>query len=187
MSRIVRGTLMRHPWIILILILCSLIAGSLFAQTDPASEPAVLAAAKVLPAVVNINTERVVRRTVRDPFEDFYAQFFGYNRVRPHEIRQTLQSLGSGFIVNPAGYIITNQHVVERAADLKIHVTTNDGKTYNAHYITGDDKTEVPFISLDDLSPNLLGETVIVVGNAVGYGSSISRGVLSAVKRNITV
>src|SRR6266700_1963645 len=88
-----------------------------FAQADPASEPAVLAVARVLPAVVNINTERVVRRTVRDPFEDFYAQFFGYNRVRPREIRQTL----------------------------------------------------------------------IVVGNAVGYGSSISRGVLSAVKRNITV
>ncbi len=171
---------------------------SLFAQADPASEPAVLAVAKVLPAVVNINTERVVRRTVRDPFEDFYAQFFGYNRVRPREIRQTLQSLGSGFIVDPAGYIITNQHVVERAADLKIHVTANDGKTYNAHYITGDDKTDLafikidaktdfPFVSLDNISPNLLGETVIVVGNAIGYGSSISRGVLSAVNRNITV
>jgi serine protease Do len=171
---------------------------SCFAQADPASEPAVLAVAKVLPAVVNINTERVVRRTVRDPFEDFYAQFFGYNRVRPREIRQTLQSLGSGFIIDPVGYIVTNQHVVERAADLKIHVTTNDGKTYNAHYIAGDDKTDLafikidaetafPFISLDNISPNLLGQTVIVVGNAVGYGSSISRGVLSAVKRNITV
>src|SRR5437870_1676132 len=169
-----------------------------FAQADPASEPAVLAVARVLPAVVNINTERVVRRTVRDPFEDFYAQFFGYNRVRPREIRQTLQSLGSGFIIDPAGYIVTNQHVVERAAELKIHVTTNDGKTYNAHYIAGDDKTDLafikidaqtdfPFINLDNISPNLLGETVIVVGNAVGYGSSISRGVLSAVKRNITV
>src|SRR5216117_3689365 len=171
---------------------------SCFAQADPASEPAVLAVAKVLPAVVNINTERVVRRTVRDPFEDFYAQFFGYNRVRPRQIRQTLQSLGSGFIIDPTGYIVTNQHVVERAADLKIHVTTNDGKTYNAHYIAGDDKTDLafikidaqtafPFINLDNISPNLLGETVIVVGNAVGYGSSISRGVLSAVKRNITV
>jgi len=171
---------------------------SCFAQADPASEPAVLAVAKVLPAVVNINTERVVRRTVRDPFEDFYAQFFGYNRVRPRQIRQTLQSLGSGFIIDPAGYIVTNQHVVERAADLKIHVTTNDGKTYNAHYIAGDDKTDLafikidaknafPFINLDNISPNLLGQTVIVVGNAVGYGSSISRGVLSAVKRNITV
>jgi serine protease Do len=173
-------------------------AGACFGQADPASEPAVLAVAKVLPAVVNINTERVVRRTVRDPFEDFYAQFFGHNRVRPREIRQTLQSLGSGFIIDPAGYIVTNQHVVERAADLKIHVTTDDGKTYNAHYITGDDKTDLafikidaetafPFISLDNISPNLLGQTVIVVGNAVGYGSSISRGVLSAVKRDITV
>src|SRR5437899_4537135 len=171
---------------------------SCLAQADPASEPAVLAVAKVLPAVVNINTERVVRRTVRDPFEDVYAQFFGYNRIRPRQIRQTLQSLGSGFIIDPGGYIVTNQHVVERAADLKIHVTTNDGKTYNAHYIAGDDKTDLafikidaqnafPFISLDNISPNLLGETVIVVGNAVGYGSSISRGVLSAVKRNITV
>ena len=177
-----------------------LFAGStgVFAQADPASEPAVLALAKVLPAVVSINTERVVRSTVQDPFEDFYAQFFGYNRARPREIRQTLQSLGSGFIIDPAGYIVTNQHVVERAADLKIQVTTNDGKTYNAHYITGDDKTDLafikidakadfPFVSLDNISPNLLGETVIVVGNAVGYGSSISRGVLSAVKRNITV
>src|ERR1041385_3853429 len=169
-----------------------------FAQTDPASEPAVLAVAKVLPAVVNINTERVVRRTVRDPIDDFYTQFFGYNRFRPREIRQTLQSLGSGFIIDPAGYIVTNQHVVERAADLKIHVTTNDGKTYRAHYIAGDDKTDLafikidaqtdfPFINLDNISPNLLGQTVIVVGNAVGYGSSISRGVLSAAKRNITV
>jgi serine protease Do len=169
-----------------------------FGQADPASEPAVLAVAKVLPAVVNINTERVVRRTVHDPTEDFYAQFFGYNRVRPREVRQTLQSLGSGFIIDPAGYIVTNQHVVERAADLKIHVTTNDGKTYNAHYITGDDKTDLAFIkidaetafpsiSLDNISPNLLGQTVIVVGNAVGYGSSISRGVLSATKRDITV
>jgi serine protease Do len=169
-----------------------------FAQADPASEPAVLAVGKVLPAVVNINTERVVRHTVRDPVDDFYAQFFGYNRFRPREVRQTLQSLGSGFIIDPTGYIVTNQHVVERAADLKIHVTTNDGKTYRARYIAGDDKndlafikidaqTDFPFINLDNISPNLLGETVMVVGNAAGYGSSISRGVLSAVKRDITV
>lgn len=153
---------------------------------------------KVLPAVVNINTERVVRRTVRDPFDEFYSQFFGNYRSRPREIRQTLQSLGSGFIVDPAGYIVTNQHVVERAADLKIQVITNDEKTYNAHYITGDDKIDLafikidakadfPFISLDNVSPNLLGQTVIVVGNAVGYGSSISRGVLSAVRRDIVI
>src|SRR5437763_2585972 len=171
---------------------------SCLAQADPAAEPAVLAVAKVLPAVVNINTERVIRRSVRDPIEDFYAQFFGYYQGRPREIRQTLQSLGSGFIVDPAGYIVTNQHVVARAADLKIQVTTNNGKTYNAHYVTGDDKTDLafikidskdsfPFVNLDNISPNLLGETVLVVGNAVGYGSSISRGVLSATKRDISI
>src|SRR6266536_2138808 len=194
-TRALPGTV-RRALVVTLLIFAT--STSLLAQADPASEPTVLAVAKVLPAVVNINTERVVRRTVRDPFEDFYAQFFGYNRFRPREIRQTLQSLGSGFIIDPAGYIVTNQHVVERAADLKISVTTNDGKTYRAHYIAGDDKTDLafikidaqtdfPFINLDNISPNLLGETVMVVGNAVGYGSSISRGVLSAAKRNITV
>src|SRR6202171_3903930 len=171
---------------------------SSFAQADPASEPAVLAVAKVLPAVVNINSERIVRRTVRDPVDEFYSQFFGNYRGRPRQISQKQQSLGSGFIVDPAGYIVTNQHGVERAAALKIHVTTNDGKTHNAHYITGDEKqdlafikidaqTDFPFISLDNLSPNLLGQTVLVVGNAVGYGSSISRGVLSGTKRDITI
>ena len=168
------------------------------AQVDPASEPTVLAVAKVLPAVVNINTERVVRRRVSDPFEEFAARYFGNYRGRPREIRQTLQSLGSGFIVDPAGYIITNQHVVERAADLKIEVTMNDGKTHTARYITGDEKKDLafikidvkdplPFISLVDISPNLLGQTVLVVGNALGYSSSISRGVLSGMKRDITI
>ena len=167
-------------------------------QDQPASEPGVLAVAKVLPAVVSINTERVLRRQVRDPFEDFYAQFFGNYRARPREVRQRVQSLGSGFVIDPAGYIVTNQHVVERAADLKIQVTMDDGKTYNAHFITGDEKkdlalikidakAEFPYISLDNVSPNLLGQTVIVVGNALGYGTSISRGVLSAVKRDISI
>lgn len=157
-----------------------------------------LAVGKVLPAVVNINTERVVRRSVRDPFEDFAAQFFGNYRSRPREIRQTLQSLGSGFIVDPAGYIVTNEHVVQRAADLKIEVTMHDGKVYNARYITGDEKKDLalikieakadfPFIDLNNISPNLLGQTVLVVGNALGYGSSVSRGILSGTKRDITV
>ena len=165
---------------------------------NPASEPAVLAVAKVLPAVVNINTERIVRRQIRDPFDDFAAQFFGIYRNRPREIRQRLQSLGSGFIVDPSGYIVTNEHVVERAADLKIEVVMSDNKSYKARYITGDPKKDMalikidsdkplPFINLHDISPNLLGQTVIVVGNALGYGTSISRGVLSGVKRDITV
>ncbi|MEO5754650.1 MAG: trypsin-like peptidase domain-containing protein [Chthoniobacterales bacterium] len=194
----------RHPhWRLGLMIgfLCSALPS--FSQTpstviEPASEPSVLAVAKVLPAVVNINTERIVRRQVRDPVDDFAAQFFGVYRNRPREIRQTLQSLGSGFLVDPAGYIITNEHVVERAADLKIEVITNDGKSFKARYITGDPKRDLalikvdsdkplPFVDLHDTSPNLLGQTVIVVGNALGYGTSISRGVLSGLKREITI
>lgn len=168
------------------------------AQTEPAAEPSVVAVGRVWPAVVNINTERILRRTVEDPYDAFFNQFFGGPMRPSRELRQKVQSLGSGFVVDPAGYIVTNEHVVERAADLKIQVTTTDGKTYDAKYIAGDpaadlalikieSKTPLPFISLADLSPNLLGETVLALGNPLGYGVSISRGILSALKRTITV
>ena len=165
------------------------------AETDPATEPTVLAVAKAMPAVVNINTERVVKRQVAG--DDVYNYFYGRMRP-PRMLRQTVQSLGSGFIVDASGYIVTNEHVVERAADLKISVTTNDGKTYEARYITGDTETDLAFIkidgekpfpslNLDDLSPGLLGQTVLVLGNPMGYGSSVARGILSARNRAVTV
>src|SRR3954469_21002162 len=98
------------------------------AQTDPATEPSVVAVARAMPAVVNINTERIVQRQVRDASDDLFNYFYGRQR-QPRVVRQTVQSLGSGFIVDASGYIVTNEHVVERADDLKISVTTNDGKT----------------------------------------------------------
>jgi len=165
---------------------------------SPATEPAVIAVSKALPAVVNINTERMVKRTIRDPYDEFFNNYFGGPMRPPRTIRQKVQSLGSGFIVDPAGFIVTNEHVVERAANLKISVTTPDGKTYEAKYVTGapeadlafikiESPTPLPFINLDDLSPNLLGQTVLVLGNPLGYGSSVSRGILSAKGRTITV
>jgi serine protease Do len=167
------------------------------AQTDPASEPAVIAVAKAMPAVVNINTERIVQRQVRDATDDLFYYFYGRQR-QPRVVRQTVQSLGSGFLVDASGYIVTNEHVVERAADLKISVTTNDGKTYAARYITGEAASDLafikidgekpfPFIDLNDLSPNLLGQTTLVLGNPMGYGSSVARGVLSARNRSVPV
>jgi len=167
-------------------------------QSDPASEPSVVAVAKAMPAVVNINTERIIKRTVRDPFDEFYNQFFGGPMARPRTYQQKVQSLGSGFLVDPAGYIVTNEHVVQRAADLKISVTTSDGKTFSARYITGspesdlaflkiESKTALPYIDLGNLSPNYLGETVLVLGNPLGYGSSVARGILSAKGRAMTV
>jgi len=168
------------------------------AQTDPAAEPSVLAVAKAMPAVVNVNTERIVQRAVRDPYDQFFNQFFGGPMRRPRILSQKLQSLGSGFIVDPAGYIVTNEHVVQRAAELKISVTTADGKTYDARYVAGspeadlaflkiDAEKPLPYINLGDLSPNLLGETVLVLGNPLGYGSSVARGILSAKNRSVTV
>src|SRR5438094_8956379 len=103
--------------------------------TDPASEPVVLAVAKVMPEGVHINAERAVRRQIRDPFEDFAAEFFGTYRSQPREIRQRLQSLGSGFIVDPAGYIVTNRHGGNGQRTLRSEATTSDGKFNNAHKI----------------------------------------------------
>jgi serine protease Do len=168
------------------------------AQNDPASEPAVIAVGRTMPAVVNINTERIVQRAVRDPYDELFNQFFGGPMRRPRIYSQKVLSLGSGFIVDPSGYIVTNEHVVQRAAELKISVTTNDGKTYTAHYIAGteqadlaflkiDSKDPLPFISTTDLSPNLLGQTVLVLGNPLGYGSSVARGILSAKNRTVAV
>jgi len=168
------------------------------AQSDPATEPSVLAVAKAMPAVVNVNTERIVQRTVQNPYDEMFNQFFGGPMRRPRVLSQKVQSLGSGFIVDPAGYIVTNEHVVQRAAELKISVTTPDGKNYTAHYIAGSPQADLaflkidapqplPFINLADLSPNLLGETVLVLGNPLGYGSSVARGILSAKNRTVTV
>jgi serine protease Do len=118
----------------------------------PEQEPSVIAVAKAMPAVVNINTERVVKRTVRDPYEELFDNYFG-RQTRPRTVKQTVQSLGSGFIVDPTGFIVTNEHVVERAADLKISVTTEDGKTYQAKYVAGAAESDLAFIKIEAEAP----------------------------------
>ena len=190
---------MTHRLQKLLVLVVALFAAALGrAQNDPASETTVIAVGRTMPAVVNINTERIVQRAVRDPYDELFNQFFGGPMRRPRIYSQKVQSLGSGFIVDPSGYIVTNEHVVQRAAELKISVTTNDGKTYSARYIAGteqadlaflkiDSKDPLPFISATDLSPNLLGETVLVLGNPLGYGSSVARGILSAKNRTVAV
>ncbi len=172
---------------------------------NPATEPTVTTVAKVMPAVVNIATERVFRRTEQDPFEQFFNQFFDdmTSNRRPHEpLQQKVTSLGSGFLIDEDGSIVTNEHVVERAADLKIKVIFSDGTVAPARYVAGDAKADLalirverkdhggkpfPFINLGKVSPSLLGETVLVLGNPLGYNSSVSRGILSANEREVTV
>jgi serine protease Do len=167
-------------------------------QTNTSEEPAVRAVQKALPAVVNIATERIQRRQVMDPYDELFNQFFGGPMRRPREFSQTIQSLGSGVIVSAEGYIVTNEHVVERAADLKIKVTTSDGKVYDAKYISGDPTVDLAFIKITSPKPlpyfdlaeapaGMLGQTVLALGNPLGYGHAVSRGIVSALDRAITV
>jgi len=173
-------------------------AGPLLAIA-PQDEPVVKAVEKVRPAVVNIFTERIVTQEVRDPRDVFFERYFGGGMSRGNKILATpVRNLGSGLIVSPRGYIVTNQHVVDRAANLKIKVTLANGKDTEAMLLRDDDlldlalikiesKEALPYLGLENLSPNLLGQTVLVLGNPVGYENSVSAGILSAKDRTLTI
>ena len=152
----------------------------------------VKAVEKVLPSVVNIGTETIVSSSHSpwgiDPFEGFFKDFFG------HDLQSRTNSLGSGVIIDPAGLIITNAHVVYRATE--INIVFYDGKVAKAVEIASDELNDIALLALitpvpDTLKPIsiappdelYLGETVIAVGNPYGLGSSISRGILSALNR----
>jgi len=166
---------------------------------SPQDEPIVKAVEKVRPAVVNIYTEGVVTQEVRDPRDIFFERYFGGGMSRGNRILQTpVRNLGSGLIVSADGYIVTNQHVANREANPKIRVTLVNGKDYEAVLLRDDDlqdlallkvetKEPLPFLSLEKLSPNLLGQTVLVLGNPVGYENSVSAGILSAKDRTLTI
>ncbi len=134
-------------------------------------------------------------RTMRDPMDEVYERFFGGPGFA-RRVAQRVRSLGSGFFVDAEGFILTNEHVVERAADMKISVSTFDGKTLEARYVRGEAERDLalikvempekaPYLDVRRLSPNLVGQTVIALGNPIGYESSVSAGILSG--RNRTV
>jgi len=166
---------------------------------SPQEEPIVKAVEKVRPAVVNIYTERIVEQQVADPFDAYMNQFFGGGMARGNRILQTpVRNLGSGVIIRPDGYIVTNQHVASRADKLKIRVTLANGKDYEAKLLRDDDLQDLalikvesteplPYLDLEKISPNLLGQTVLVLGNPIGYESSVSAGILSAKDRTLTI
>ncbi|MEM9399219.1 MAG: trypsin-like peptidase domain-containing protein [Verrucomicrobiota bacterium] len=172
----------------------------------PKNEPVVKAVQKSLPAVVNIYTEGVELRRVRDRRDLFFEQFFGPGYTRGNRIAKVpFRSLGSGLIVSPDGYVVTNYHVVDRANEGTIKITLHDGSNYEAKLIRADEEQDLalvqmshainketplpqfPNLSLNDLSPNLLGQTVIAIGNPVGYESSVSMGILSAKDRSLQI
>ena len=160
--------------------------------------PVVEAVEKAMPSVVNIGTERMVRRVYTDPrlrFRDdmldmFLRDFFGSPPAPPEY--QMKHSLGSGVIVSPDGYILTNFHVIERAS--RIRVMLADESVYEARVITGDQINDLALIKIDSEEPLpalpfaedddlLLGETVIAMGNPFGLAHTVTAGVLSGKNR----
>jgi serine protease DegQ len=146
------------------------------------------AAGRAMPAVVNILASKALRQNhplLRDPF---FRKFFG-DRM-PRDEQQS--SLGSGVIVSPDGYILTNNHVVE-AAD-EIEVVLADGRKAPAKVVGTDPETDLaviriaarnlPVIVLGHAEQARVGDVVLAIGNPFGVGQTVTMGIISAVGRN---
>ena len=161
--------------------------------------PVVVAVERAAPAVANISTEQVVLQRHYDPFWGSRDRFFGdlfeefFGRYREARVATPL---GSGVLIDPDGYIVTNEHVISRAATLKVHLQGE--KVYAARLISSDTEQDLAVIKIDDSKPLpsirmgtseglMPGETVIAIGNPFGYESSVTTGVLSATRREVKV
>jgi len=149
--------------------------------------PLVQAVERARPAVVNINAEEVVKApAANDPWQ----LFFGLGRVRD----QVRTSLGSGFVFDERGYVLTNYHVVERGS--RVQVSFEDGSDYTARVVGTDPggdlavlkiqaEKKFPAAPLGTSSDLLLGESAIAIGNPFGLNQSVSIGVISALHRPV--
>ncbi|HKZ57024.1 MAG TPA: DegQ family serine endoprotease [Thermodesulfovibrionales bacterium] len=145
----------------------------------------------VSPAVVNISTTKVLRRDtdslLEEPFFDFFRPF--HDLKIPKKWKE--QSLGSGVVVSPDGYIITNNHVVEKSDEIK--VTLLDKKTYRGRIVGADPKTDIAIVKIDasnlptipwgDSELLQVGEFVLAIGNPYGLSHTVTMGIISAVGR----
>jgi serine protease Do len=168
-------------------------------------------AEKLLPAVVNISTTQTVKpeqhseRTTPElpqfppgsPFEEFFKDFF--NKQHPHsgepeaETRKAT-SLGSGFIIDPAGYVVTNNHVIADADE--ITVILHDNTSLKAELVGRDTKTDIAVLKVKSDKPlaavpwgdsdvSRVGDWVLAIGNPFGLGGTVTAGILSARQRDI--
>ncbi|MGH9728034.1 MAG: Do family serine endopeptidase [Candidatus Acidiferrales bacterium] len=151
-----------------------------------------------LPAVVNISTTKVIKvqSNMPGPFNDpFFQQFFGNQfggRARPQTERET--SLGSGVIINPDGYILTNNHVVAHGGNIKVVWNNKNyaGKVVGTDPLTDIavvkiDATGLPTIALGDSSKLQVGDVVFAIGDPFGIGETATMGIVSATGRSLNL
>ncbi len=162
---------------------------------------------KVLPAVVNISSSKVVKAPAgmgQMPMDPFFRQFFGdqfgdqgqgrgnRGQRQPRQPRQERQqSLGSGVIVSPEGYVLTNNHVVDGATD--ITVALGDKREFKARVVGTDPKTDIavlkidadhlPYITIGDSAKVEIGDYVLAIGDPFGVGQTVTMGIVSAKQR----
>ncbi len=142
----------------------------------------------VSPAVVNISSTKTIRRQP-SPFDELFdfLQPFPDGRSR----RWKEQSLGSGVIVTPDGYIVTNNHVIEKADDIRVFFV--DKRNYKARIVGADPKTDIAIIKIDakdlpvlqwgDSDGLQVGEFVLAIGNPFGLSNTVTMGIVSAIGR----
>ncbi|SPD73220.1 putative periplasmic serine endoprotease DegP-like [uncultured Desulfobacterium sp.] len=154
------------------------------------------------PSVVYISTVKVIKAkrpfhhpfgnsNPNDPFDDFFDQFFG-RQGRSRDFRQ--KSLGSGFIIDKDGFILTNNHVVEKSDEIKVMLANE--KEFSAEIIGRDPKTDLALIRIktsEPLEPVIMGDSdslnvgdwVVAIGNPFGLGNTVTAGIVSYKSRNI--
>lgn len=149
----------------------------------------------VLPSVVNISSSKVVKAQKMDQqlqqMDPFFRQFFGNDSPFQAPKEQREKSLGSGVIVSPEGYILTNNHVVDGATQVK--VTLSDKREFDAKIIGTDPKTDVAVLKINapDLKPITIGDsskvqvgdTALAIGDPFGVGQTVTSGIISATGR----
>ncbi len=171
-----------------------------FLQTAEAKPPAISgpvsyssAVKAASPAVVNINTEKIVTVRSHPYFSDpVFKQMFGNLMIEGSRARKRIEnSLGSGVIISPDGYVLTNNHVIQGADT--IHVSLKDGRSSTAKVIGTDPETDIallkidldnlPVITIGDSEQLEIGDVVLAIGNPFGVGQTVTMGIVSATGR----
>ncbi len=146
--------------------------------------PVVEAVQKVQPSVVSITSEKKAASSSRWPF------------TAEENARPRVSGMGTGVLIDGRGYILTNFHVVDKVQGIEVHLA--DGSVYSARVLQYDEQMDLAMIKVDATKPLpaiaiggsadlMVGETVITIGNAFGYENTVSVGIVSALKRNVTL